>query len=278
MVQKTSNLAGKTIAITRPAGQTQEAQEQILKLGGKPYFIPAIEIKGLTDFTQIKQFIAELKAGSVDWVVFMSTNGIKHLLEAAKTLKVSMDLMTGLATTFVVAVGPKTAEACLGFGVHVDMVPEKYSSEGLIETIKDMDLRGKKIRIPRTTSATPTLTNKLKEMGADVLEVYVYESGLPVDEALKTRFYGDLVSGKIDAVVFGSGLSAKNIFQMLTEKASSQQVKALLNGKVTTVAIGPTTSEALKELGVKVDVTPKDYLFERALSDLAGYWAQKSKN
>ncbi|MCW4024452.1 MAG: uroporphyrinogen-III synthase [Candidatus Bathyarchaeota archaeon] len=272
MVQKTPNLNGKTIAITRPAGQIQEAQEQITALGGKPYFIPAIEIKGLTDFSQIKQFITELKAGSVDWVVFMSTNGIKHLLEAAKTLKQTTDLMTGLATSFVVAVGPKTAEACLDFGVHVDMVPAKYSSEGLIETIKDMDLRGKKIRIPRTTSATPILKDKLKEMGADVQEIYVYESGLPVDEELKARFYEDLSTGRIDAVVFGSGLSVKNIFKMLTEKATPQQVKALLNGKVTTVAIGPTTAEALKELGVKVDVMPQNYLFERALSDLVRFW------
>jgi uroporphyrinogen-III synthase len=272
MVQKTPNLTGKTIAITRPAGQTQEARENITALGGKPYFIPAIEIKGLTDLTQITQFINELKSGQIDWVVFMSTNGIKHLFEAAKTLKQTTTLMAGLATAFVVAVGPKTAEACLTFGVHVDMIPAKYSSEGLIETIKDMDLLGKKIRIPRTTSATPTLTNKLKEMGADVQEIYVYESGLPVDEELKARFYADLAAGRIDAVVFGSGLSAKNIFKMLTEKASPQQVKALLNEKVTTVAIGPTTAEALKELGVKVDVTPEDYLFERALSDLAKFW------
>ena len=84
---------------------------------------------------------------------------------------------------------------------------------------KAKDLEGKKIRIPRTSNATPTLTEKLKEMGADVEEIYVYESGLPVDEKLKAKFYEDLTGGKIDAIVFGSGLSAKNIFKMLSEKA-----------------------------------------------------------
>ena len=38
-------------------------------------------------------------------------------------------------------------------------------------------------------------------------------------------------------------------------------------------AIGPTTAEALKEMGVKVDVVPEDYLFENALAALAVYWS-----
>ena len=44
--------------------------------------------------------------------------------------------------------------------------------------------------------------------------------------------------------------------------------------QVTVVAIGPTTAEALKELNIKVDVVPKDYLFEEALLALAAYWAK----
>ena len=66
-------------------------------------------------------------------------------------------------------------------------------------------------------------------MGADVEEIYVYESGLPVDEKLKDKFYEDLTSGKIDAIVFGSGLSAKNIFKMLSEKASMETLRNIVN-------------------------------------------------
>ena len=42
------------------------------------------------------------------------------------------------------------------------------------------------------------------------------------------------------------------------------------------MAIGPTTAEALKELGIKVDVMPEDYLFKKALSALAEYWSANS--
>ena len=274
MVQKAPNLKGKTIAITRPAGQAEEAGKLIQEKAGVPYYIPAIEIKGLTNFAPIKKFIIELIKMQVDYVIFMSTNGVKYLFSAAEELKQTRKLKEGLAETFVIAVGPRTAEALeKDYGIHVSLVPTKYSSEGLIDCFEEGEVSGKKIRIPRTSNATPTLTEKLKEMGADVEEIYVYESGLPVDEKLKEKFYQDLTAGKIDAVVFGSGLSAKNIFKMLSEKAPIETLRSMINSKVTTVAIGPTTAEALREMGVKVDVMPEDYLFEKALEALAKHWS-----
>ena len=50
MVQKTPSLKGRTVAITRPAGQAEEAGKLIEEKGGVPYYIPAIEIKGLKQF------------------------------------------------------------------------------------------------------------------------------------------------------------------------------------------------------------------------------------
>lgn len=272
MVQKTPSLNGKTIAITRPAGQTEEAGKQIIAMGGVPYYIPAIEIKGLSNPAPVKEFIAELESGQVDYVILMSTNGVKYLFESADTLKLTDQLKKGLTKTFVVAVGPRTAEALKEAHVRVDMVPRKYSSEGLIESFQNLSISGKRIRIPRTSNASPTLADKLIEKGADVEEIYVYESSLPADEELKEKFYKDLASGKIDALVFGSGLSAKNIFKMLTEKASMEQLRKVIKDRVTTVAIGPTTAQALEEMNIRVDVMPEDYLFEKALTALADFW------
>ncbi len=271
MVQKTP-LKGRVIAITRPAGQTEEAGALITKMGGVPYYIPAIEIKGLSNPEPVKKFISELCAGQVDYVILMSTNGVKYLFSAAEDLKQTCPLHEGLKKSFVIAVGPKTAEAMKEYKIRVDLVPQKYSSEGLLEVLQGKDIKAKKIRIPRTNNASPTLTDTLKQMGADVEEIYVYESGLPLDEKVKEKFYIDLTKGGINAIVFGSGLSAKNIFKMLTEKAPREQLQKIVAEKVTTVAIGPTTAQALQELNIKVDVIPKDYLFENALTALAQFW------
>jgi len=275
MVQTATPLKGKTVALTRPLGQAEEAGRLIEAKGGVPYYIPAIEIKPLSNPEPVKRFITELQAGKVDYTILMSTNGVKHLFAVAESLSQADALRCGLGRSVVIGVGPRTAQELEAYGVHVDLVPEKYSSEGLLEVLRPKVVNGKVIRIPRTTSAAPTLTNQLTAMGADVQEIYVYESGLPVDEALKTKFFEDLTGGRIDAILFGSGLSAKNIFKMLTEKASMEQLRELLAYKVTIVAIGPTTAQALEELAVKVDVVPKDYLFDEALSALATFWASK---
>jgi uroporphyrinogen-III synthase len=274
MVQETP-LKGRVVAITRPAGQAEEAGELIRAKGGVPYYIPAIEIKGLSNHESMRKFIAELSMGTVDYVILMSTNGVRYLFTAADEVKLTRQLHEGLKKSCVIAVGPKTAEAIKEHKVRVDMVPQKYSSEGLLEAFKDMNLKGKKIRIPRTSNASPTLTNQLRELGVDIEEIYVYESKIPIDATLKSKFYDDLVGGKIGALLFGSGLSAKNIFKMLTEKAPIEQLRKVLAEKVTVVAIGPTTAEALRELEVAVDVVPEDYLFDKALDALAVYWGKR---
>ncbi|MDR0470950.1 MAG: uroporphyrinogen-III synthase [Nitrososphaerota archaeon] len=273
MVQNTP-LKGRIVAITRPIGQTEEAGELIRAKGGVPYYIPAIEIKPLNNPDPLKKFITELQAGTVDYVALMSTNGVKHLLSATEDIKQTPQLYEGLKNTCVIAVGPKTAEALQEKNIRVDMIPQKYSSEGLLETLSNTDLKNKTFRIPRTSNASPTLTETLQAMGANVEEIYVYESGLPLDEAVKTKFYQDLTEGHINALLFGSGLSAKNIFKMLTEKTTMDQLRQIITEKVVIVAIGPTTAQALKELNITVNVVPNDYLFDSALDALAQYWAK----
>ncbi|MDR0797905.1 MAG: uroporphyrinogen-III synthase [Nitrososphaerota archaeon] len=274
MVQTTSLLKGKVVALTRPAGQAEEAGKIIQDKGGIPYYMPAIEIKPLSNTEHVKRLIAELQTGTVDYVILMSTNGVKHLFEVAQSVNQVDMLCSGLTKTCVIGVGPRTAKELEAYNVHVDLIPEKYSSEGLLEVLKSKDVKGKVIRIPRTTSATPTLNNQLTAMGADVQEIHVYESGLPINEDLKNKFHNDLMSGQINAILFGSGLSAKNIFRMLTEKTSIEQLRKLLAEKVTIVAIGPTTAQALKEFNIKVDVIPENYLFEDSLIALAEHWTK----
>ncbi len=107
MVQKTPSLKGRVVAITRPTGQAEEAGALIKAMGGVPYYIPAIEIKGLSNPESVKNFVAELCAGQVDFVILMSTNGVKYLFEAAETIKQTAALQEGLSKAYVIGVGPE---------------------------------------------------------------------------------------------------------------------------------------------------------------------------
>jgi uroporphyrinogen-III synthase len=274
MVQENSALKGKTVALTRPRGQAAEAAEMIEERGGKPYLVPAIEIKAPSDLSPIKKFIGELQRGEVDYVIFMSVNGVRYLLSIAESLDLLDATMDGLKKTVTVAVGPRTAEELKAHQIQVNLIPPKYTSEGVAQTLRQQDVSGKAIRIPRTSSASPALKEELGEMGALVQEVYVYESALPVDPALSAQFFQDLTAGNIDAIIFGSTSCVRNMFQMLSDRVSPEKLRDLLNGRVVVVAIGPVTAKALAEMGVKVDVMPDRHLFEEALAALARYWSR----
>ena len=275
MVQNALTLKGRTIAITRPREQAEETGKLIKKYGGKPYFIPAIEIRGTNDLLSIERFIAELVKGKVDYVLFMSVNGIRCLLSSAERLEMKSQLKEYLEKTVTVAVGPRTAQELRTHNIPVNLVPAKYSSEGLIGCLQQRDISGKSIYIPRTRGATPALANKLRGMGGEVKEFYVYASLIPTNKKLTVKFFQDLDAGKIHAIIFGSSLSAKNLFKMLSELISMEKLRDIMNSRLTIVAIGPVTAETLSELGLRVDIMPDKYLFEEAIISLAHYWNAK---
>lgn len=275
MVQNAFTLKGRTVAITRPRDQAEETGKLIKQYGGEPYFVPAIEIKAANDLSAVESSIAELAKEKIDYVVFMSVNGIRYLLSSADNLGLKAQLEQSLEKTVTLAVGPKTAKELRKHNIHVGLVPAKYSSEGIIECLRQHGVSGKSIYIPRTRGATPDLAKSLRAMGGKVKEVYVYESMLPSNKDLKERFLRDLVEGKIDTIIYGSSLSAKNLFKMLRELISKEKLRDIMNSKLTIVAIGPVTAETLSEIGLRVDIIPDRYTFEEAIIKLARHWNAK---
>jgi len=213
MVQKKQTLKGKTIAVTRPRKQAKETVRTIEERGGKSYLFPTIEIIGHRDLSAAKAFFNALSSGKVNYVVLMSVNGVQHLLEAAERLGVKNDLKTTLKETVKIAVGPKTAQEMEKNGIIVDLIPEKYTSEGILQCLQQQHVKGKTIYIPRTSEAPPELSEKLRAIGNEVEEVYVYRSQIPSNRGLAQKFVKDLSNDQIDAIIFTSSLGVKNFLR-----------------------------------------------------------------
>jgi uroporphyrinogen-III synthase len=272
MVHENQTLKGRTVVVTRPREQAKETVKAIKERGGKPYLLPTIEIRGQADLSITKAFFDALASKKADYVILMSVNGVQHLLNAAENLGVKDKVKTGLKDTVTMAVGPKTAQELEKNGIHVDLIPEKYTSEGILQCLQQRPVKGKAIYIPRTSEAPPDLTEKLREMGNRVEEVYVYQSRLPSDRRLTEKFVKDLADDKIDAIIFSSSVGVKNFFEMLSHVVSKKKLRKLIEEKIVAVAIGPTTAKALSEAGVKVDVMPEKHLLDEALNALISYW------
>lgn len=275
MVQKDQSLKGKTVVITRPRGQAEETLKEIEARGGKPYLFPTIEIHGPTNLSAVKRFFVSLQRKRVDYVVLMSVNGVKHLLNAAERLGIRNKIIANLQNVITIAVGPKTAEEMKKNAIRVDLIPEKYTSESILQCFQERGVENKEIFIPRTREAPPDLAKKLREMGGRVEELYVYQSQLPRDVGLSEKFFKDLADGKIQAILFSSSLGARNFFAMLEKIVSHEELVKILNKKTVVVAIGPTTANTLIEASIRVDVTPGKHTIDEALDALVAYWNSK---
>lgn len=264
-------LRGKVVAITRPENQAYELAKLISRIGGQPYMAPTVEIKPSQNRRPIKDFISKLLSGQIDFVIFMSVNGVTTLIDSLKDSELKTNFLKELNKATVVAVGPKTRRTLEGHGINVKMVPFEYSSEGMVKSLKKMRLRGKNVAIPRSISANAYLHRELEKIGANVLEVPVYQSVSPSDDSRVLSLINDLTAEKIDIITFTSSSTVRNLFKIASKHALADKLRNGLK-KTFVVVIGPTTQRTIKKLRVRVDVMPRDYTVEGMIKALVNYY------
>jgi uroporphyrinogen-III synthase len=248
-------LQGRVVAITRPIVQNKETAKLVENLGGIPLLAPTVEIRPPEDRKKVEEFIRGVARGDQALLVFLSVNSVRSLFQVAEDAGLADDIVNRMEDITVVAIGSKTLEALRVLGVEATIVPDDQSSQGVVNSLIEIGLEGLRIGIPRSSRADETLRRALEARGAVVREVTAYESVLPRDLSPAIGLIRALGRGEVDAVTFTSASTGRNLFEIADAHASSAELEEGLCGAIV-AAIGPATSEALKELGVRVDVVP----------------------
>ncbi len=184
-----------------------------------------------------------------DSVVFSSKNGVRFFFERFPC--------EGLGGAEVIAVGSATAKELEKRG-FLPVYPENFSAEGLIELLKDRELKGKRFLIVRPKKARRLLPDFLRERGAEVLELVVYET-VPDSGAAQelSRFFGS----NVDYAAFTSPSNFKSFLKVFPSG------RELLKG-VRIIPIGHVTAEAVKKEGFSPLPPPKEYTVDGIINEL----------
>ncbi|MFQ6055207.1 MAG: uroporphyrinogen-III synthase, partial [Methanosarcinales archaeon] len=251
VVKLHKELKKPTIAIMRPSRYTAETVKLVEDMGFKPIVFPMIELVDKYD-SNFDGFVDRVLQNKSDYVLFTSANGIDYTLRKIKNQE---EFIKALNNIKVIAIGPKTKSALEKYNIKVDIVPDKYSSSGLAETIKGV--KGKVIEIVRSSHGDPTLIPNLENNGAIVHETQVYEIKTPKDaeELIKKT-----LNKEIDIFAFTSTMMVKNFMQTASAMEVKEDIIKILNSKIVT-AIGTPTANTLKSYGVEVKVLPKNFTF-----------------
>ena len=235
-------LFGKRILVTRARAQTSEFADLLEAIGAEVIQFPTIEICPIeidsADIPTPEQY---------DWMIFTSVNAVEIYYERLREKGKDARVFGGCS---ICAVGPKTVDALNNIGIHPDFVPSH--SSGRVVAVEIEDVQGKKILLPRAKIATEDLPNTLRERGAHVDDLPIYNT-FKVENECSDAIKKDLLEGRIDCVTFTSSSTVRNFLEMFPTHSAKD---LLVNVQV--AVIGPTTEATVKEHGIQVDVVAKE--------------------
>ncbi len=249
-MSRVAGLEGRVLAITRGRKEAAEFSRHVKKEGGKAIAVQCIEVvpEGLK---AARRFLEMVDKKKHDYCAFMSVQSVALLFDLGGRKKVA----SALKSTEIIAVGPKTKQELEKRGVKVGIVPDAFSSAGLVEMLssRGVSQKGKKIIIPRSAEAGDYAAKALSDLGMAVDEVFLYSVRTAKVTPVWERFYGMLLDRRIDAVVFTSASNVRSFFEIIGSLGegnddNSVQIDRLLQA---VVSIGPFTSAELKKRKVK---------------------------
>lgn len=155
----------------------------------------------------------------------------------------------------IAAIGQTTANKLFSYGIRADVVPQEFRAEGVIDALKGKLPPHARILLPRAAEAREILPEKLREQGAIVDVVPVYQTvaaDVPAEEAEALR--QALAAGEIDFVTFTSSSTVRNLIKILGGAEPLQHVR--------TACIGPVTAATARGYGIEPSIVAKTYTID----------------
>ena len=243
-------LWGKRVLVTRARAQASSLVARIRQAGGQATECPSIVIQKEVDRAALDTAFKSLEY--YDWLVFTSVNGVDIFLE--EMLQYGLDIRD-LKGIRLVAIGPATRKRLEEHGLRVDIMPERFQAEGILEELQKSITPGQWVLLPRAIGARPILPETLKNWG-----VYLHEIGLYRAVAAQTANPGlvsALLAGDFDYLTFTSSSTVTNFVKMIGEGNVSA-----IDAVVKVACIGPITAQTASDLGFTINVMAREYTIE----------------
>jgi len=271
-------LFGQRVLVTREHSGGFEPLEE---LGAEIIEFPTVEIVPPESWQGLDEAIDRI--GSYDWLIFTSSNGVRYFFRRLFDLGTDIRDLKGVR---ICAIGTKTEAEIRKYGLKVDLVPEEFSAEGLIETFlkegsrfevqssagvengtRNIEpLKGMKFMLPRAETAREIFPDKVRELGGSIDVPVAYRAVKPEMHGKRLKRF--LQEGRITIATFTSAATFNNFREMMGEDAD----RLLRN--VAIAVIGPVTEKAIVKAGLRVEIMPGEATIEAMVEEIRK-WATK---
>ena len=227
------------VLVTRPRERADVFARKLEDLGATPVVLPTIALVPPQDWSDVDRALRHLS--SFDWVVFTSPAGVQFAMERLDALGLSND---ELSERRIAVIGPSTARTLRTHGLEPDFMPSRFIADAIAEELSNSDVAGKAFLLLRADIAREDLRHQLIERGAHVDEVTAYRTE---HRSFSPQEISQVFDKGIDVATFTSGSTARAFIEALgTERSRLDDI--------TVACIGPITADAVRELGIDVDI------------------------
>jgi uroporphyrinogen III methyltransferase/synthase len=228
-------LFGRRVVVTRARAQASGIATQLAELGAEVVELPAIRIQPRYGSAEVTAAIEAL--GDYALVCLTSPNGVRLLFE--ELAQHGLDARA-LAGTTVAAIGPGTAAVLHEHGIVPDVVPERSVAEALVEALAGVEVEGRRVLVARAAEARELLPDALRERGAQVDVVALYETVREDPDPGTVK-----LASEADYLTFTSSSTVTNFLAAVGDDFPAA---------ARVVSIGPVTSATARDAGLTVHV------------------------
>jgi uroporphyrinogen-III synthase len=266
------SLTGKRVALLE-ARMSGELSSMVERLGGVPYSVPAVRETPLEHPEETARFVDALCASRFDIVAFMTGVGATALLREAEKLGKLDAALASLRRAITVCRGPKPVAVLRRHDVQVNAAAaEPHTTAELLQALDAIGVKGKAVALVHYGERSETAAEGLRQSGASVDEICLYEWRLPDDVAPLERLVSEIIDGKIDALAVTSQIQIRHVFQIADKLGRSRSLAEALSRKIVVAAVGPVCASALRSYGVVPHVQPSHPKMGPMLIALADYF------
>lgn len=240
------------VLVTRPRERSEELVFLLEDEGAEVVHLPLLEILPPEDTRPLHSAAEQLSRYA--WIVFASPAAVIAFAEAVREAG-TRDL---LASAKIAVVGAQTARAAKDRGMPIAVETQGTGAE-LAQALRARLHPGDELLLPCARDARPELSAALDDIGVAVTRVVAYRS-----EKLRPTAEERQAAASSEVVLFASPRTAEAYLDALGDEARTTLSRAAV------VAIGPTTAEAVRELGFRVDAvasTPSSEALVQATVD-----------
>jgi uroporphyrinogen-III synthase len=242
-------LTGRTVVVTRSAGQASALTDRLHALGATTVEVTTIAIDAPADGGEALD-AAIARQERVDRIAVSSPNGARALLAACERAG-------AWPSAPVACVGPSTALVLDGSPLRVDTVPDRNLAEGLVEAVGAPTAGAERLLLVQAEVARTVLADGFAAAGWQVDRVVAYRT---VDGVVSADDIA--AAAAADAITFTSSSTVERFVRLAGRSALPPAV----------ISIGPITSETARSLDVAVTVEADPHTLD-GLIEAAVTWS-----